>query len=251
MNACNIILVPVCLLFAGALVDRWHPVRVNAYLSCNGAFIALGGWVWLFLDKPPPMLYFYLAIMCGVFSCVLGAMGSIIEIPRLIKLFPCDRFGQFSGAIAICRGPAVIPGGFLAGLFLDFLKHVYPHNMYAYRFNFLWSGPLAILAFYFNYRVYRAWKRLGGDKPFTPPLAPFRLEDLPPRADDPGRVPRGLVGLISLAYGGGFLAGLIWCGYYFCRLHDLYGARILLIAQIAGLITFLALLRFLKFMERA
>ena len=251
MGALGSIVVPVCLLFAGSLVDRWNAVRVAAYLGCYTAFFALGNWVWLLIDKPPVLLFFWIAVGGSAFTGLFSAMNSMIEIPRLIELLPRDRFGQFSGAIALCRGPAGIVGGILAGSTIDLWKHLFPDGMYAYRFNFLWSGPLLILSFYFQYRTYRAWKRLGGEHSFVPPTTPFRLRSLPPRPDAQARVPRGLVAVIAVAYLGSFLGGLTWCGYYAFFAHDPSAARVMVIALAVNVVLFAAFLRFLKFMERA
>ena len=252
-GALGMITVPLCLLFTGALVDRWHAVRVAAYLSAYGAFFALAGWVWLFIDKPPPLLYFWITVGGAVFSAVFSAMNGMIEIPRLVALFPRERFGQFSGAIALCRGPAGIIGGVLAGAFVDLWLHVFPkatHGLYAYRFIFLWSGPIAILSFYFQYRTFRAWKRLGGEKSFTPPTQGFSLRQLPPRPDDPGRVNWGLILAISIAFTGTVLGGLAWWGYYHFFVPDSRNATVFLIALGVNVLLFLGYLRFVKHMER-
>jgi MFS family permease len=252
-SALGSIVVPICLLFTGSLVDRWNAVRVNAYLACYGTFFAFGGWVWLFIDNPPPMLFFWISIGGALFSGVFSAMSTMIEIPRLIELFPRDRFGQFSGAIALCRGPAGIIGGIMGGYFLDIFLHFYPkaeYGEYAYRFGFLWSAPLTVLSFYFNYRVYRAWKRLGAEKSFVPPDKPFKLRQLPPRPDDTGKVPQGLILVIAIAWLGGLLGGFVWWGYYAFFTTDIRAAVVLSISLTVHVLLFMGYLLFVRMMER-
>jgi MFS family permease len=126
MGAICAVFVPVCLVFTGPLVDHWNPVRVQAHFCCAGAFLVFGDWVWLLIAHPPPMLIFWFAIIGAVFSAFPTAMNSILELPRLVQLFPQERYGQFSGAIALCHGPAGILCGFLAGYYLDFWMHFFP-----------------------------------------------------------------------------------------------------------------------------
>ena len=242
---------PVCLLYAGSLVDKWNSVRVSAYWSAFAAFCVLGNWVWLFVDLPNPTVFFWVnAIAGGIFSILLGSINSILELPRLMALYPKDRFGQFCGAIALVRAPAAMLGGVLAGLFMDLCRHFYPAGNYAYRFSFCWTAPLILIAFYFHYRVYRAWKRLGGEKSYVAPDKPFRLADLKPQPGDDGKVLKGPLVVIGIAWLGGMLASLTWCGYYaFFDPHPRY-VVVFLIAAVLGVVLFGCFLRFLKFMER-
>ena len=242
---------PLCLIYAGSLVDKWNSVRVAAYWSAFGAFSVLGNWVWLFVDTPNPNVFFWTnAIAGGVFSALLGNINSILELPRLMALYPKDRFGQYCGAIALVRAPAAMVGGVLAGLFMDLCRRFFPTGNYAYRFHFFWSAPLIVLAFYYHYRVYRAWKRLGGEKSYVAPTASFKLADLKPHPDDDGKVLKGPLVVIGIAWVGGLLSALTWWGYYsFFEPQPRY-AIVFLLSAILSLVLFGFFLRFLKFMER-
>ena len=242
---------PLCLLYAGSLVDKWNSVRVSAYWLAFGAFSVGGTWVWLFVDTPNPQVFFWIAaISGGFFSILFGSISSMLELPRLMALYPKDRFGQYCGAIALVRAPANMIGGVLAGLFMDLCRHFYPVGNFAYRFSFCWTAPLIIVAFSFHYRVYRAWKRLGGEKSYVAPDKPFKLADLKPRPDDDGKVLKGPVIVIGITWIGGMLGTLTWWAYYsFFDPNPRY-AIVFLIAAILGAVLFGAYLRFLKFMER-
>ena len=251
MGAIGSVTIPICLAFAGILVDRWNAVRVAAYLAAYGAFFAFGNWVWLFIDTPPTMVYFWIGAISGaVFGALFSAMNQMIELPRLIALMPKDRFGQFCGAITLCRAPAVMLGGVLAGAFVDVFKHFYPTGNYAYRFNFLWSAPIAVLAFYFNYRTFRSWKRLGGEKSYVAPVKPFKYSELKPHPDDTGKVQRGLLLVVGIAFTGGLLSSLAWWIYYTFFAHQPHDAGIWLAAMCLNIFLFLVYIRFIKFMER-
>ena len=251
MGFIGMVTVPLCLLFAGALVDKWNAVRVSAYWSAMGAFGVISVPVWLFVDEPNVKVFFWTgAIGGGIFSVLMSSIASVLELPRLMKLYPMEKFGQFSGAIALVRAPAIMLGGLLSGLFMDFCKHFYPVGNYAYRFGVLYSAPLSVLAFYFHYRVYRAWKRLGGEKSYVAPNKPFKLADLKPQPGDDGKVLKGPLVVIGIAWLGGMLGGLVWWGYYtFFDPQPRY-ALVFLISLVVGVVTFGVFLRFIKFMER-
>lgn len=246
---------PIALLFAGSLVDRWNAVRVQAYFGAIGIFGAFGSWVWLFVTQSPPSQWWlWVSVSSSIFFALPGAMSSLLEIPRLIELFPRDKFGQYCGAIALLRGPAGMVGGLLAGLYMDiWVKHVFPkeqYGMYGYRFAFLWTAPLVILAFYFQYRTFRTWKKMGGGVSFTPPTEKVRLRDLPPRADGDDKIRWGLILIMSISAFGSLLVGLTWWYYYTFHTTDHTASIAFLISWISGVLLFLAGVRFIKFMER-
>ncbi len=215
MASISMITVPLCFLFAGSLVDRWHPVRVSTYLLVYSAFMGLGGWVWIFVDSPPPMLYVWIGIITGAFfSAPLSAVSQTADMTRLMRLLPHEQYGQFSGALAMVRASAMMLGGVLAGLWIDLWKYAFADANYAYRFNFIYRELLILLAFYFYYRTYRSWKRLGGDKDYVAPIQGFKLSSLAPRPDADTKVRWGLVGLVTIAAAGQFLAMATWLSYY-------------------------------------
>ena len=249
------IALPVALLFAGSFVDRWNAVRVAAYLGAAGVFMAFGGWVWLFVTQTPSAtVYLWVAVCAQLFSALAVAIGQLLEMPRMIALFPREKFGQFCGAIALLRGPAGILGGVLAGLFMDFwVGTAFPrdrYGLYGYRFAFLWTGTMQALAFYFNYRIYRAWKRMGGAAGYVPPTEAYRLRDVPPITGDPGKVRWGLVAIMGVQALGMVFSMLAWWVYYARYTTDSRAASAFLCAALLNMVLFAMAVRFIKFMER-
>jgi Na+/melibiose symporter-like transporter len=241
---------PVCLLILARYVDRWKPVRVAAYGLAFGAFFAFGNWVWLVIPKPDPLVFFWIFIGSGITAALAGAAGQAAQAPLLMILFPKDKYGQFSGAMALVRAVALMASGILAGAFLDFWKLRFPEGDYSYRFIFLWHGPLTVLSFYFFYRVYRVWKRREKEAEFTPPEEKFRLSDLPPRTEQPSGLLKPVVWFSIIQFGGGILALLVWIGYYAHFVPKPDYVRIFAIALAINTALFFAYLRFMKFMER-
>jgi len=250
-GAAAAVTVPICLLLVARFVDRWHPVRVHAYALTFAAFFAFGNWIWLFVMQPPPMLFFWIFVAQGAFFGVfmVGAQQAS-NGPLLMILFPGEKFGQFSGAMAMIRAFAMIAAGLLAGLYMDFWRHLFPEGDYAYRFNFLWQAPIAVLSWFFFYRVYRAWKRLGGVGGFMPPETNFRMADLPPRPDETSRLLKPMIWFSVIAFSGMALALIVWIGCYVYYEPRPDYVRVFALALLINIALYFGYLRFMKFMER-
>jgi hypothetical protein len=251
MGAVSAITVPVCLLFTGFIVDRYHPVRVAAYLGAYDAFFVLGNWVWLFIPAPPTVVFLWIIIVNGaVFRALLGATKDNAEMTRLMRLLPREKYGQFSGAMALVRAIAIMAGGLLAGLYLDLWRKVLPEGDFVYRLNFLFSAPLAIIAFTFHYLTYRAWKRLGGDTHYVPPDISLKISTLAPRSDGTTHVRWGLASITVWAVMGALLSNVVWIVYYTRYEPNPHHALIWIISLVTTAALYLVYLWFLKFMER-
>ena len=88
---------------------------------------------------------------------------SLASMAVTMKLFPSEKFGQFSSALNVFGCGAMIPGNFLIGNFIDFL-----HG--DYRMTFLWSTAFFAMAIIPMVAVYRGWKAHGGPAHYVPPL---------------------------------------------------------------------------------
>jgi MFS family permease len=248
MTGTTQIILATSLVFAGPLVDRFNPVRTEAYLVgftlCQFLFFS----VWIFADAPPPNVYFWTFVVITTVGAVSTGMGQTASVPRLMIMFPADEFGQFCGAQALVRSAGVMLGGLLAGVYLDLVKGQFaPGDMKAYRFIYLWIGFFAIIAYVFHYRAYRYWKRLGGDDG-TAPTAYFKYSDLP-KAKHSG-VDKKLL-LVPISAFCGFLGASLFFMYYFQftmpNPHNVVVFGILTLLLIGF---FFGYLRFVRFMER-
>jgi len=214
INAVNYGLVAVCLLFAGSFVDRWNPVRVMLYSSFWTALTVCNSLIWLVADTPPAKVLFIVSI-CGLLATgPLSAFNQAADMARTMILFPRSRFGQFCGAQALVRAAGTMVGGAVAGLMIDFTGRYYEHgSLFPYRYIFIWLGFFACLAAIHNYRAYRTWKRLGGEKKYVPPITNFRYADLKPASDHPP-APKGPLVLFAILCLCGVLVNLFWIGYF-------------------------------------
>ena len=254
MSGINGIITPIFLLFVGILVDRWHSVRVTAYLGLYGVFFCLGGMIWLFVDHPSPVVFMLTSVIAGVFAAPAGAISGIAYLPRVFALLPREKFGQYNGAMCMIRAVGIFLGGILAGVYLDWIKTIVPAHAddpnWVYRYMFPYGAFFGILSSFCSYKVYRGWKRLGGDKSYVPPVHRFRLRDLPPHPDVDGKVNWRLLSFAGLSFLGGLIGSGIWVGYYLWWCPNPKYALYFAIAGGYSILMFLVYLRFVKFMER-
>lgn len=236
------------LLFAGQFVDKWNPVRIAAYAATMTAFSGFAGWIWLFADPPSARFYFWATALSLPFAMLVPATASAASGPREMMLFPADRFGQFCGAQALVRSAGTMIGGPLAGLFMDSVAHFAPDNLYAYRFIFVWGGVFTIVSFYFHYRGYRVWKRLGSEAGYSPPTSNCRMEDLPPRSDSPG-LKKGILLMLGVSAYGGVVADVAYVTWY-CLAGDLSSAGLFGFHILTLIAMFFGCVAFIRFMER-
>lgn len=142
---------------AGALGDRFHPLRVLVWVKITNLFFLPLGLIWLFFDFPPDVT-FKIAIAISVINIPFGVLTEAMMIPMYMRVLPRERYGQFCSANALLRSLGVICGGFFAGAFIDLMKHLYHGSDYAYRFIPVWSIFWSAAAFFFLWRLYQGWK---------------------------------------------------------------------------------------------
>lgn len=152
----------------GALVDRFHPLRVVLVAQVGFCLVALSQLIFLFVDFSKPVAFWVYAAMEAIALPFIAA-NAAAGLPLAMRLFPHDRFGQFCSANAMCGAVGITVGGLAAGGYLDLMKSVFERENYYYRFAPLWSLVLIGLSFFVCTLVFREWKRLGGDKSYTPP----------------------------------------------------------------------------------
>jgi MFS family permease len=148
-------LISLCLSYPlGALADRIHPIRASMAAL---VLYALGTmWGGLFARDQSTFIIAFLmnGVLSGIYFTTSSSLGQ--------RLLPRAEFAQFSSAggiiIALCSmalGPAV-------GMFLDHVHH-------AYRYTFLMSCILSLVALVGLIIVYRKFLELGGPDSYKAP----------------------------------------------------------------------------------
>ena len=138
----------------GALADRFHPLRVGLVVMALYAAVTL--WGGLFAKDTTT---YAIALVChGVLSGAwITATASIGQM-----LLPKAKFAQFASAMALVTCAGTMLTGPFVGKFLDHVHHVY-------RYTYLASSGLAILALLTSVLLYSKFKKLGGPRFYIAP----------------------------------------------------------------------------------
>jgi len=154
-------------LFAAYFVDRWHPLRVYAYI---GIFTIIGtgmNWIWVFISLPGSYFY-WLSLASSLLYVFMNALVSAAAMPMTMRIYPHSRYGQFNSARGLITAFCAIISGLIFGAYLDFIR-LYAAGNFCYRFNFTWSTTCCLINVIVCVWGYRVWNKMGGDKAFNPP----------------------------------------------------------------------------------
>lgn len=139
----------------GWLCDRFSPMHVALGATVTlgvGALLAL-----VFVENRLGFLIYSLAFSLPVVAWQLSQRAASM------KLFPAEKFGQFSSGLNVFGCGALIIGNVLIGVLMD----VFQSN---YRMAFLWTVCIAAVAVIPFLKVIAEWKRLGGRDHYVPPM---------------------------------------------------------------------------------
>ena len=139
----------------GWLCDRFSAMRI-ALLSLVGLVISPLLACFFVTDKESFFVYTLLSVIPSV---GWGLSSQAVSM----KLFPEEKFGQFSSGLNVFGFGAVILGNYLMGQFMDLV-----HSNY--RMSYVWSALLSGLAVLPMLLVYRGWKQHGGPDRYVAPL---------------------------------------------------------------------------------
>jgi len=145
----------VCLYPIGWLCDRISPMHValaSIICMCLATILAP-----LLIYSQTGYLVYSLAFSFPSTAWYLGQRATSM------KLFPAEKFGQFSGGLNVFSCGALIIGNILIGILMD-LSHS------NYRVAFFWTAALSACAVWPMILVIRNWKLHGGHHNYVAPL---------------------------------------------------------------------------------
>ena len=176
---------------AGALADRFHPIRVWLCMVICLLLIAPLNFVWVFGSFPADRMFHIailghaadlpvnLAIMVSLtaidlpVTLLLGAVG----MPLMMRLLPREEFGQFCSFNALVSAVMNILASLSVAWFMTGMRALLPDAVwgkdFCYRMIPAWRLPFLLLATLFLFLLYREWKRHGGEKNYSPPQPPM------------------------------------------------------------------------------
>lgn len=157
---------------AGALADRYHPLRMMVGLSLVTFALAPLSLFWLFKAFTPQINY-AIVFALSLLTLPLGVLTYAVTMPMYMRILPRERFGQFCSCLAMFQAGISIFGSVLVGKALDVVQRFFPDAVYgkyySYRFIHIWALFFGCFSITFLLLLYREWKRLGGDKHYQPP----------------------------------------------------------------------------------
>lgn len=148
-------LISLCLSYGlGWLADIFHPLRVS--MAALAGYVLVTAWGSIYANTPNSFLIAW--VLHGVISgCYFTSAASLAQ-----RLFPHDRFAQFTSAAGIMAAPGGMALAPLVGLVLD-------QTGSAYQYTFVIGFALSALALLTTWSVYRQFVRLGGPANYVAP----------------------------------------------------------------------------------
>jgi maltose/moltooligosaccharide transporter len=139
----------------GWLCDRFSPMHValGAIISLTGGAILAA----LLIRNQNGFLVYSVAFSLPTVAWYLSQRATAM------KLFPVEKFGQFSGALNVFGCGALIIGNALIGVLMD-----WSHSNY--RMAFVWTAVISACAILPMLLVIRGWKQHGGPDDYVAPL---------------------------------------------------------------------------------
>lgn len=139
----------------GWLCDRFNPLVVTLVSLPLYALVSV--LAMMLVHGKTGMIVYWVAIAIPTVGWTLGSFAATM------KLFPAEKFGQFSSGLNVFGCGALVLGNLFIGWVMDAV-----HS--DYRYAFLWSALFMTLAIIPMTLVMRGWRRLGGPDHYVPPL---------------------------------------------------------------------------------
>jgi len=161
------------IIISGWLADRYHPVRIVLLGLILQILLAIpAGMTWIFFHPSPQTSYYLCMLYAVALNAPIGALIGVLDPPMFMRLFPHSRYGQFCSANAMWKSFSMIINGTLIGVFLDMLgTHIGKARSYA--FLPVWQLFFYLLMLFFMFKVYKSWKKFGGDENYVAVVPDF------------------------------------------------------------------------------
>lgn len=160
---------------AGALADRFHPMKIWMWMMVALLFIVPLNFVWLLGDFTPAQAFRIMIALTAIdmpVTLLLGAVG----MPLMMRLLPREKFGQFCSFNALGSAVMNITASLLVAGFMTWMRALLPDETwgkdYCYRMIAAWRWPCLGVAMIAFVLLYREWKRQGGETHYAPPGYP-------------------------------------------------------------------------------
>ncbi len=141
----------------GILCDKFNPLRI-VMAGLVGMTLVMALSYFLIHDRNAWLVF----ALIGVLPGVAWGLGSAV---LTMKLFPSEKFAQFSAGLNVFACGGMIVGNYLSGAFMDWTGS-------NYRMIYPWMIVFCLMALAAMVPVYRGWIRHGGPDRYVPPMPP-------------------------------------------------------------------------------
>lgn len=139
---------------SGVILDRVMPLLV--FMGTGLLVLILNVFGYFFVTG------YYSFYVIGVLTVTIYAVQFVSIGLSFVKLFPPEKYGQFSSANASCSCLFMVIGSYFGGKAVE---------IFGYRVMFIWDFVFTLIATAILLYVYGAYRRLGGDRgEYRPPL---------------------------------------------------------------------------------
>lgn len=138
----------------GAILDRVMPLLIFMW---TGLLVLISNVFGYFF-----VTGYYSFYVIGILMVMIYAVQFVSIGLSFVKLFPPEKYGQFSSANASCSCLFLVIGNYFGGLAVD---------KFGYRVMFIWDFIFTLIATVILLYVYNTYRRLGGASGnYQPPL---------------------------------------------------------------------------------
>jgi len=175
---------------AGALADRFHPMRIWLVMMVALLLVVPLNFVWMFGAFPADALFnlslfghtwelhtnLSIVVILTAIDLPITLLLSAVGMPLMMRLLPRQEFGQFCSFNALTGAVMNILGSLSVAWFMTLMRDFFPDAVwgkdFCYRMIPAWRMPFLVITMVCLWFLYREWKRQGGEKNYCPPGYP-------------------------------------------------------------------------------
>ena len=175
---------------AGALADRFHPMRIWLIMLVALLLVVPLNFVWMFGAFPADAMFnlslfghtwalhtnLTIVVLLMAIDLPITLLLSAVGMPLMMRLLPRQEFGQFCSFNALTGAVMNILGSLSVAWFMTLMRDFFPDAVwgkdFCYRMIPAWRMPFLAITMVCLWMLYREWKRQGGEKNYGPPGYP-------------------------------------------------------------------------------
>lgn len=159
----------VVLFPSGFLSDKYHPFRVFLASVTSMFIVSLIFAIMIIGFRFSQSITYSIVWGYTIIFAPLASIAFTAIFPLGMRLLPRSRYGQYCSAGAMVSSLLIMLGGYVVGVFLDYVKNALHGDVGYLRYVTVWNPLTFFGCLIASLVLFRMWKKLGGDASFTPP----------------------------------------------------------------------------------